>query len=192
VKLSSLARRVLLVLVALLLAGLPLAEEVGAQENPEGAPIVQGRPLNPSGELVMDRSSGQPAVASMPVRFVRSPDAGGPGGGGRYLISVNSGFGVQFSADTNRAQQSLSVIDLVGALPVVVQNVYFPSPQSAQVGAVFDPVSSDDGTYTLYISGGFENRIWIFRLDPDADPPLSPVSPGIVKRKGAARPRPSS
>lgn len=181
--LSSLARSVVLVIAALLFTALPSAQkngaqEIGALEKLEGAPIVQGRPLNPSGELVMDRSSGRPAVASMPVRFVRSPDAGGPGGGGRYLISVNSGFGVQFSVDTNRAQQSLSVIDLVGPLPVVVQNVYFPSPQSAQVGAVFDPVSSDDGTYTLYISGGFENRIWIFRLDPDADPPLSPVSPG--------------
>ncbi len=139
----------------------------------------QGRPLTPAGELVLDAKTGQPAVGALPLDFVRSPDATGPDGGGRYLIAVNSGFGIQFNDATNRAQQSLAVIDLAGKPgPKVIQNVYFPSPQSAQVGVVFDPSPDETGSYMLYVSGGVENKIWIFRFKPGEAQPLSPPSPG--------------
>jgi hypothetical protein len=41
------------------------------------------------------------------VRIIWDPTASG-----RYLVSVNSGFGIQFNAAGNRGQQSLSLIDL--------------------------------------------------------------------------------
>jgi YVTN family beta-propeller protein len=142
-------------------------------------PASEGRPITPAGSLVVDLTTRQPAVGALPVGFVRSPDKAGPGGRGRYLVAVNSGFGLQFSAATNRAQQSLSVIDL-GArpAPAVVQDVYFPTPQSANVGAAFSPSPEADGSFTLYVSGGFENKIWVFRLRPGAAQPLAPASPG--------------
>jgi YVTN family beta-propeller protein len=59
-----------------------------------------------------------------------------------------------------------------------VQNVYFPSPQSVNVGAAFSPRAAADGSLTLYASDGFENKIWIFKLRPGASPPLTPTSPG--------------
>src|SRR5215213_7853015 len=102
----------------------------------------------------------------------------GPGGEGRFLLSVNSGYGIQFNAAGNRGQQSLSVIDLNAKPAAVVQNVYFPSPQSVNVGVVFAPQPQDDGSYTLYVSGGFENKIWIFRFQPDNPTPITPASPG--------------
>jgi YVTN family beta-propeller protein len=98
---------------------------------------------------------------------------------GRYLIAVNSGFGVQFNSNTNRAQQSLSVIDLnARPAPAVIQNVYFPSPQSVNVGLVFSPRAERNGSYTLYAAGGFENKIWMFSFQPGAEAPVSPPSPG--------------
>ena len=98
------------------------------------------RPITPAGSVVLDATTGMPAVGSMPVNFVRSPDHAAKDGGGRYLIAVNSGYGIQFSAAGNRAQQSLAVIDLE-AQPAaqVIEDVYFPTPQSANVGAVFSP-----------------------------------------------------
>ncbi len=108
------------------------------------------------------------------MNFVRTPDAGGPGGKGRYLIAVNSGFGLTFNAKS-KAQQTLSVIDLNAKPdPAVIQTVYFPSPQSANFGLVFDPELQPDGKYRLYLLGGFENKIWILGFDPKADQPLSP------------------
>ena len=62
----------------------------------------EGRPVTPAGTLVMDTSTRQPAVGALPVAFVRSPDKTGPGGLGRYLIGVNSGYGVQFNSGTNK------------------------------------------------------------------------------------------
>jgi YVTN family beta-propeller protein len=59
-----------------------------------------------------------------------------------------------------------------------VQNVYFPSPQSVNVGVVFSPEPQDDGSYALYVSGGFENKIWIFRFQPEHQTPITPASPG--------------
>ena len=142
-------------------------------------PASQGRPITPAGLLVLDANTRQPVVGALPVDFVRSPDRTGPDGFGRYLIAVNSGFGVQFNAATNRAQQSLVVIDLnAQPSPVVIQNVYFPTPQSANVGVVFAPQAEPGDTYRLYVSGGFENKIWMFRFRPGAREPIAPPSPG--------------
>jgi YVTN family beta-propeller protein len=141
-------------------------------------PASEGRPITPAGSLVQDVTTRQAAVGALPVDFVRSPDTLGPDGG-RFLISVNSGFGIQFSSGTNRAQQSLGVIDLnAKPAPAVVQNVYFPAPQSAQVGVVFSPKPGEDGSYSLYVSGGVENKIWIFRFVPTSQTPISPTSAG--------------
>ena len=141
-------------------------------------PASQGRPITPAGSLVQDLTTRQAAVGALPVDFVRSPDKSGPGGEGRFLISVNSGYGIQFNAAGNRGQQSLSVIDLNAKPAAVVQNVYFPSPQSVNVGVVFSPQPQDDGSYALYVSGGFENKIWIFRFHPEDRIPITPASPG--------------
>jgi YVTN family beta-propeller protein len=142
-------------------------------------PASEGRPITPAGSLVMDLTTRQPAVGAMTVGFVRSPDKTGPDGRGRYLVAVNSGYGIQLNAASNRAQQSLSVIDLnARPAPAVVQDVYFPSPQSVNVGAAFSPLGEADGSFTLYASGGFENKVWMFRLRPGAASPLTPASPG--------------
>src|SRR5258708_40025324 len=77
------------------------------QQEPAG----EGRPITPAGTLVIDAATHSPAVGAMPMAMLRSPDALGHGGKGRYLLVVNSGYGVQFSADTNAAQQSIAVID---------------------------------------------------------------------------------
>jgi len=142
-------------------------------------PASEGRPISPAGSLVLDATTGYPAVGSLPVAFVRSPDHTANDGGGRYMISVNSGLGIQFSAATAPQQQSISVLDLnAQPFPQVIQNVYFPSPQSAQVGAVFSPEPDSAGSYALYVSGGFENKIWMFRFRPNAPQPVSPPSNG--------------
>jgi YVTN family beta-propeller protein len=145
-------------------------------------PASEGLPITPAGALIRDVGTHAPAVGALPVAFVRSPDALGPDGGGRYLIAVNSGFGVQFSAATNRAQQSLTVIDLAADPPIAVQNVYFPSPQSANVGAAFGPRPAASGGWPLYVAGGFENKVWVFTFRPDRIPPLQPPSPGPTSR----------
>jgi YVTN family beta-propeller protein len=141
-------------------------------------PASQGRPITPAGSLVQDLTTRQAAVGALPVDLVRSPDRLGPGGEGRFLLSVNSGYGVQFNAAGNRGQQSLSVIDLNAKPAAVVQNVYFPSPQSVNVGVAFSSEPQDDGSYALYVSGGFENKIWIFRFQPENQAPITPASPG--------------
>ena len=142
------------------------------------APAAEGRPITPAGALVMDGATHLPAVGAMPMAMLRSPDALGHDGKGRYLLVVNSGYGVQFSEDTNEAQQSSAVIDLSASPePVVIQNVYFPTPQSANVGLAFSPERTD-GSYEMYVSGGFENKVWIFRFDAKAAAPIAPGSPG--------------
>jgi len=149
-------------------------------------PASQGRPITPAGTLMLDATTRLPAVAPLTVDFVRSPDKNGPDGKGRYLIAVNSGFGLQFSADTNRGQQSLAVIDLNAMpAPVVIQNVYFPTPQSANVGVAFNTLAEQDGSHLLYVSGGIENKIWIFRFTPGASTPISPASSGPNTRVSA-------
>jgi YVTN family beta-propeller protein len=141
-------------------------------------PASQGRTVTPAGSLVTDLTTGWPAVGSLPVAFARSPDRAGPGARGRYLVAVNSGYGVEFSAAAKKAQQSLAVIDLALRPPAVVQNVYFPTPQSANVGAAFSPGADAEGFYRLYVSGGFENKVWAFRFRPGDVTPVTPISPG--------------
>src|SRR5690349_24944028 len=75
-------------------------------------PASEGRPITPAGNLVQDLTTRQAAVGALTVDFVRSPDHFGPDGRGRYLIAVNSGYGIQFSMSGNKGQQSLSVLDL--------------------------------------------------------------------------------
>ena len=141
-------------------------------------PASEGRIITPAGTLVQDLTTRQTAVGALPVDLLRSPDKLGPGGEGRFLLAVNSGYGVQFNAAANRGQQSLAVIDLNAKPAAVIQNVYFPSPQSVNVGIVFSPKPQDDGSYALYVSGGFENKIWIFRFQADSQTPVTPASPG--------------
>ncbi len=149
------------------------------QNTAADQPASEGRPITPAGSVILDASTGRAAIGSLPVAFIRSPDHGAKDGGGRYLISVNSGYGIQFNAATNAEQESISVLDLnAQPSPQVIQNVYFPTPQSAQVGAAFSETPDPTGAYTLYVSGGFENKIWMFRFRPNAAQPVSPPSKG--------------
>ena len=173
---SSLVALIVVTVLMLATAGLLRS---AANVAPQNQFASEGRPITPAGGLVMDATTRQPAVGALPVAFVRSPDKTGPAGMGRYLIAVNSGFGVQFNSATNRAQQSLAVIDLnARPTPAVIQNVWFPTPQSVNVGLVFAPRAEQDGTFALYASGGVENKIWIFRLRSGANPPITPTSHG--------------
>lgn len=140
-------------------------------------------PITPAGRLLIDASTGLPAVAPLTMNFVRTPDRGGPDGKGRYLIAVNSGYGLQFTSKS-KSQQTLSVIDLAKPEPQMIQSIYFPAPQSANFGLVFDPKLQADGKYRLYVSGGFENKIWILSFDPEARQPLLP--PNKPDEKAAA------
>src|SRR5229473_7892189 len=145
------------------------------QQEPAG----EGRPITPAGSLLMDASTHLPAVGAMPMAMLRSPDSLGHGGKGRYLLVVNSGFGVQFSEETNKAQQSIAVIDLNATPePSVIQNIYFPTPQSANVGVAFSPRVAIGGNFEMYVSGGLENKVWIFRFNPKAVAPVQPESRG--------------
>jgi YVTN family beta-propeller protein len=142
---------------------------------PENA-ADQSRVITPSGRLLIDTGTNLPAVAPLTMNFLHSPDKTGPDGKGRFLIAVNSGFGLLFNS-RSKAQQTLSVIDLNARPdPQVVQNVYFPSPQSANFGAAFDAQAGPDNKYKLYVSGGFENKIWMLAFDPNAKEPLSPAN----------------
>jgi YVTN family beta-propeller protein len=152
---------------------------LSASAQAQQQPAAGGRPITPAGSLVVDAATHLPAVGAMPMTILRTPDKLGRDGKGRYLLVVNSGYGIQFSADTNEAQQSIAVIDLnAGPEPLVIQNVYFPSPQSANVGLVFSRLPRADGSSELYVSGGFENKIWIFHFIPNAAAPIQPESPG--------------
>ena len=150
-----------------ILLGLTSNRTSSAPETTQDEPASEGSRITPAGSLVMDLTTEHPAVGSLPVNFVRSPDHSGGDGGGRYMIAVNSGYGIQFNEAGNVGQQSLAVIDLSGKpAPAVIQNVYFPSPQSVNVGVAFSRNVESDGAYVLYVSGGFENKIWMFRVRP--------------------------
>jgi YVTN family beta-propeller protein len=169
---------VLSLLIIVALAASMLVVPVKTVQTQDGA-ADQLWPITPAGSLVRDLTTQLPAVGALTVDFVRSPDQTGPGRKGRYLIAVNSGYGIQFTSSGNRGQQSLAVIDL-NAKPsaAVIQNVYFPSPESVNVGVVFGTQPSADGTFPLYVSGGFENKIWVFIFRADSPTPITPTSNG--------------
>src|SRR5471030_3321933 len=58
----------------------------------------------PAGKLVVDATTGWPAIAPLTMTFVHSPDADGPGGKGRYLIAINSGYGIEFTSKSRQQQ----------------------------------------------------------------------------------------
>jgi YVTN family beta-propeller protein len=135
----------------------------------------QSRNITPAGKLLIDVATNLPAVTPLTVDFVRSPDKSGPEGRGRYLIAVNSGYGLLFNSKS-KAHQTLAVIDLTTRPePKIVQNVYFQSPQSVNVGIAFDTKPGPDKKYKLYVSGGFENKIWTLAFDPESSQPISPA-----------------
>lgn len=173
-------RKHLLVLIAIaLICFAAVFSAAHAQIKITHQPASEGLPISPAGSLIMDTTTGNPAVGSLPVKFVRSPDHAAKDGGGRFLVAINSGFGLEFDSSTTAAAQSLTVIDLnAQPAPEAIQNVYFPAPQSANVGAVFSPRPLRDGSYLLYVSGGYENKIWVFRFNPKARQPIWPPSPG--------------
>ncbi|HEY6805676.1 MAG TPA: hypothetical protein VI306_19005 [Pyrinomonadaceae bacterium] len=167
-----------LVCVLLVLVGIFANRHSSASKIAADEPASEGRPITPAGTLVQDLTTRQAAVGALTVDFLRSPDRLGPDGLGRFLVAINSGFGIQFSGSGNKGQQSLSVIDLKAPRgPAVIQNVFFPSPQSANFGLAFSQ-NLEDGAYTLYVSGGFENKIWIFRFNPTSQTPVTPTSSG--------------
>src|ERR1051325_2452426 len=83
------------IIVAIFLSGSLIQSAANIQSA--GEPASEARLITPAGALVMDMTTRQPAVGSLTVDFVRSPDDFGAGRKGRYLIAVNSGFGVQFN-----------------------------------------------------------------------------------------------
>src|ERR1044072_2565919 len=95
----SVRSRSLVAFAALMTAALCLVNS-SADITVRNSPASEGRPITPAGSLVMDSTTKRPAVGSLPVNFVRSPDRAGLGGRGRYLVAVNSGYGVQFDAAT--------------------------------------------------------------------------------------------
>ena len=125
------------IVFAAIVVGYRWLERVSAQSVKSANPF---RPT-PAGRLIVDSVTGLAAVAPLTVDLVRSPDSNGPDGKGRYLIAVNSGYGVQFTSQS-KAQQTLSVIDLAGDDARVIQTIYFPSPQSANVGCTAIEYSS--------------------------------------------------
>src|SRR4051812_46810872 len=131
---SKLAKlRSLPIVVVLLIIVIVIALYLGSRDSQaltgERADVVaEQMSLTPAGHLVADSATGLPAIASLTMNFVRTPDRTGPDGKGRYLIAVNSGYGIEFTS-RSKGQQTLSVIDLdLKPEPKVVQNVYFPAP----------------------------------------------------------------
>ncbi len=177
---SALSRNLLLsviclsILLVMIAAFLWMPLESAAQTEISNNVATQGRTLTPAGKLIVDAATKLPAVVPLTFDFVRSPDANGADGKGRFLIAVNSGFGLQFNT-RSKSQQTLSVIDLEAKPePQVVQNVYFPTPNSANVGVTFSSEKDSEGSYQMFVAGGFENRIWLFKFNPNEKEPISP------------------
>ena len=151
---------------------LPL-KSAAQTEIPDNA-VWQGRTLSPSGTLLTDAGTNTPSVLPLTVDFVRSPDNSGADGRGRFLIAVNSGFGLQFNSKS-KSQQTISVIDTsIKPAAQVVQTVYFPSPNSANFGVTFASQKDADGAFQMFVAGGVENRIWLFKFNPNAKEPITP------------------
>jgi len=173
---SYLTRRVIFLAVCLSIVFVPTIHRFAARAQDEKSARVapQDRIITPAGKFILDASNGMPAIAPLTMNFVRTPDSDGPDGKGRYLIAVNSGWGIQ-QTSRSRGNQTLSIIDLNKTPdPLVVQNVWFPAPQSANFGLAFDQAPQPDGRYRLFVSGGFENKIWMLSYDPKAGQPISP------------------
>jgi len=172
---STLTRRFVPFLVCISIAAVPAFHRLVVKAQDEKPRTSQqDRTLTPAGKLMTDVSNGLPAIAPLTMNFVRTPDSKGPDGKGRYLLAVNSGWGIQFS-NRGRGNQSLSVIDLNRSPePQIVQNIYFPSPQSANVGLAFDDHAQPDGSYRFYVSGGFENKVWALNYNPALPLPITP------------------
>ena len=173
-------RRVLIICafaIPFLLAAIYFLPAKSQAEPPNAADnALQNRRVAPAGKLLTDAATGEIAVMPLTFNFVRSPDAAAKDGKGRYLIAVNSGYGLTFNSKS-KPQQTLSVIDLnKSPEPQIVQNIYFPSPQSANFGLVFDKEAQPDGKFNLYLAGGYENKIWILSFDPNAAKPLAPAN----------------
>lgn len=130
---------------------------------------TQGRTLTPAGKLIIDAVTNQPAVVPLTLNFVRSPD-------GRYLAAVNGGYGLQFKS-SSPAQQTVSIIDLQAKPePQVIQNIYFPTPNSANFGLAFSQKPDADGNYRMFVAGGIGNRVWLFRFNPNDKQPVAPAN----------------
>ena len=194
----TLPRRSIFILVCTLTVCIPCAYRLVVTAEVDPPATQQDRTLTPAGKLILDAANGLPAVAPLTMNFVRTPDANGPDGKGRYLIAVNSGWGIQINS-RGRGNQSLSIIDLNKTPePQVIQNIWFPGPQSANVGLVFDNNVQRDGRYRFFVSGGFENKVWILSYDPKASQPISPknepdrpIDAPFVDISGAAENAPS-
>jgi YVTN family beta-propeller protein len=173
---GTLTRRLTFALALVAIISIPLIYRlsVDADTSFPPPPTQQDRKLTPAGKLILDATNGLPAVAPLTMNFVRTPDTMGPNGKGRYLIAVNSGWGMQINS-RGRGNQTLSVIDLNKTPePQVIQTVYFPAPQSANVGIAFDTRVQADGRYRFFVSGGFENKVRILSYDPRAAQPITP------------------
>ena len=58
------------------------------QTQTANSPASEGRPITPAGSLVLDATTGQPAVGAMPMAFVRSPDHAFMPGGLMTIVSL--------------------------------------------------------------------------------------------------------
>ncbi len=170
---------VLIAALSFLLINISFHSSAQNEKSIRDEPASEGRVITPAGKLLIDAATNRAAVGALAMDFVRSPDNAGADGKGRYLLAVNSGFGVQFDGKSNRAEQSIQVIDLNSQPePQVVQNVYFPTPQSVNFGVRFHPIADADGNFRLFVSGGYENKIWLFKFAPNDAKPISPASDG--------------
>ena len=52
-------------------------------------------------------------------------------------------------------------------------------------GAVFSTKPDREGFYTLFVSGGFENKVWTFSFLPNTAKPIIPASDGPDTKVGA-------